>query len=133
MSFVLSRTTERFRSLLTKLPKPIQDKAASAYAVWTANPDLPALRFNKVHDTRPIYSVRIGRSWRPWASSMAARFTGSGLAHSPTMRHFSSTCEPRPNPGVNTDGPPAALRAPVGSPASLICLASYKCASTSQH
>jgi len=61
---VLSRTTERFRSQLTHLPKPIRDKAASAYALWSENPEHPALRFKKVHTTQPIYSVRIDRAWR---------------------------------------------------------------------
>lgn len=61
---MLSRTTERFRSQLANLPKSIQDKAASAYALWSANPEHPALRFKKVHSTQPIYSVRIDRAWR---------------------------------------------------------------------
>ena len=59
-----SRTTERFRSQLTALPKVVQDKATSAYALWSANPDHPSLRFKKVHTTLPIYSVRIDRAWR---------------------------------------------------------------------
>jgi hypothetical protein len=61
---VRSRTTERFRSQLATLPKPIQDKAVSAYALWSANPDHPSLRFKKVHQSLPIYSVRIDRGWR---------------------------------------------------------------------
>jgi hypothetical protein len=61
---VLLRTTERFRSQFAELPKPIQIKAASAYALWSANPEHPSLRFKKVHATQPIYSVRIDRAWR---------------------------------------------------------------------
>jgi hypothetical protein len=61
---VLSRTTESFRTLLARLPKPVQDKAASAYVLWSANPEHPSLRFKKVHATLPIYSVRIDRAYR---------------------------------------------------------------------
>jgi len=61
---VQSRTTERFRTQLAALPKSIQDKAASAYVMWSANPEHPSLRFKKVHTTQPIYSVRIDRAWR---------------------------------------------------------------------
>jgi hypothetical protein len=61
---VHSRTTERFRSQFAELPKPIQIKAAAAYALWSSNPEHPSLRFKKVHDTNPIYSVRIDRAWR---------------------------------------------------------------------
>jgi hypothetical protein len=61
---VLSRTTERFRSQFAELPKPIQIKAASAYALWSSNPEHPSLRFKKIHATEPIYSVRIDRAWR---------------------------------------------------------------------
>ena len=48
VSPVLSRTNEKFRSQLAALPKPVQDKAASAYALWSANPSHPSLRFKKV-------------------------------------------------------------------------------------
>jgi hypothetical protein len=61
---VLSRTTERFRSQFAELPKPIQIKAASAYSLWSSNPEHPSLRFKKVHTVQPIYSVRIDRAWR---------------------------------------------------------------------
>jgi len=61
---VHSRTTERFRSQLTALPKAVQDKATAAYALWSANPDHPSPRFKKVHTTLPIHSVRIDRVWR---------------------------------------------------------------------
>ena len=61
---MLSRTTEAFRSQLAALPKPIQDKAARVYALWSKNSDHPSLRFKKVHTTLPIYSVRIDRAYR---------------------------------------------------------------------
>jgi hypothetical protein len=59
-----SRTTEKFRRLLDAAPPTIQAKAASAYALWSTNPGHPSLRFKKVHDQLPIYSVRIDLDWR---------------------------------------------------------------------
>ena len=32
--------------------------------MWATNPDHPSLRFEKVHATLPIYSVRIDLDWR---------------------------------------------------------------------
>ncbi len=59
-----SRTTEKFRALYDALPKPIQEKASSAYQLWADNPDHPSLRFKKVHAKLSIYSVRIDIDWR---------------------------------------------------------------------
>jgi hypothetical protein len=39
-------------------------KIRAAYALWSANHEHPSLRFKKVHDTQPIYSVRIDLDWR---------------------------------------------------------------------
>jgi hypothetical protein len=61
---VRSRTTEKFRALYGGLPKPLQEKADSAYQLWSQNPDHPSLRFKKVHARLPIYSVRIDIDWR---------------------------------------------------------------------
>ena len=59
-----SQTTEKFRQLLSDAPPPIQAKAHSAYQLWAENPAHPSLRFKKVHDRLPIYSVRIDLDWR---------------------------------------------------------------------
>ena len=59
-----SRTTEKFRALYDGLPKPIQEKAQSAYQLWAEDPAHPSLRFKKVHAKLPIYSVRIDVDWR---------------------------------------------------------------------
>jgi hypothetical protein len=61
---VSSLTTEHFRHLLAAAPASIQSKAKAAYRLWAANPGHPSLRFKKVHDTLPIYAVRIDRDWR---------------------------------------------------------------------
>lgn len=59
-----SQTTEAFRKLLALAPTLVQTKARIAYGLWTENPAHPSLRFKKVHNTLPIYSVRIDRNWR---------------------------------------------------------------------
>ena len=59
-----SQTTEEFRALLAAAPTAIQSKAHNAYRLWSENPAHPSLRFKKVHDALPIYSVRIDLDWR---------------------------------------------------------------------
>jgi len=61
---VQSRTTDEFRSLLAAAPAAIQAKARNAYRLWSDNSAHPSLRFKKVHDKLPIYSVRIDLDWR---------------------------------------------------------------------
>lgn len=59
-----SHTTATFRALLGAAPAALQAKAQVAYRLWAQNPAHPSLRYKKVHDTLPIYSVRIDREWR---------------------------------------------------------------------
>ncbi|TKB77746.1 MAG: hypothetical protein E8D45_05215 [Nitrospira sp.] len=59
-----SQTTEEFRALLAAAPSSVQAKAKNAYQLWSENPAHPSLRFKKIHDTLPIYSVRIDLDWR---------------------------------------------------------------------
>jgi hypothetical protein len=61
---VQSQTTAAFRALLNAAPPTIQAKANTAYRVWAQNPAHPSLRFKKVHNTLPVYSVRIDLDWR---------------------------------------------------------------------
>ena len=61
---MLSHTTREFRELLSEAPEAVRVKAEAAYRLWAANPAHPSLRFKKVHDTLPIYSVRIDIDWR---------------------------------------------------------------------
>jgi hypothetical protein len=89
---VLSRTTKDFRSQLAALPQPIQDKAATAYALWSANPNHPSLRFKKVHASLPIYSVRIDRAWRLVGvldgSAMVWFWVGSHASYEALLRNI---------------------------------------------
>jgi len=61
---VQSKTTAKFRALLSGAPQAVQPKANAAYALWLKNPDHPSLRYKKVHQSLPIYSVRIDLDWR---------------------------------------------------------------------
>ena len=59
-----SRTTKRFRQRLAKLPRNVQQQAKEAYRMFRENLHHPSLRFKKVHDTEPIYAVRINITYR---------------------------------------------------------------------
>ncbi len=59
-----SHTTSSFRKLFRDLPTEVQETALRAYRMWRADPYHTSLDFKRVHQTRPIYSVRIGIGWR---------------------------------------------------------------------
>ena len=50
--------------MLAALPLQIQQSAREAYKFFNLNPNHPSLQFKKVHNTRPIYSVRINVDYR---------------------------------------------------------------------
>ena len=59
-----SRTSERFRFALRRLPGPVQRRAREAYRLFSRDPSHPSLHFKTVHSSRPIYSVRVGLGYR---------------------------------------------------------------------
>ncbi|MBP1467389.1 hypothetical protein EYB53_016875 [Candidatus Chloroploca sp. M-50] len=59
-----SSITKTFRQHLESLPTTVQDQAARAYTLWRADPYHPSLEFKRVSQRQPIYSVRIGISYR---------------------------------------------------------------------
>jgi mRNA-degrading endonuclease RelE of RelBE toxin-antitoxin system len=61
---VLSVTTERFRKALGKLPDKVRSNAKKAYELWKIDPYHYSLNFKKIHSHEPVYSVRIGLSYR---------------------------------------------------------------------
>jgi mRNA-degrading endonuclease RelE of RelBE toxin-antitoxin system len=61
---VKSITTSQFRQMFDDLPKQIQDRTRKAYRLFQQDPNYPSLRFKKVHEKLPIYSVRINRDYR---------------------------------------------------------------------
>jgi mRNA-degrading endonuclease RelE of RelBE toxin-antitoxin system len=61
---VKSRTTRAFRKLLASLPNDVREQTRSAYQLFVENPYHPSLRFKQVHRTDPVFSARVGRSYR---------------------------------------------------------------------
>jgi mRNA-degrading endonuclease RelE of RelBE toxin-antitoxin system len=61
---VNSVTTEKFRRAYERLPENIKEAARQAYKLWKKNPSHPSLAFKLIHSTNPVYSVRIGLSYR---------------------------------------------------------------------
>ncbi|MBX3036465.1 MAG: hypothetical protein KF758_06095 [Anaerolineales bacterium] len=59
-----SHITAKFRKAFAELPVDVRKQARQAYRLFINNPNHPSLRFKSIHSTRPIYSVRIGRSYR---------------------------------------------------------------------
>lgn len=59
-----SRTTSAFRKLFSTLPAEIREQARTAYRLFAADPHHPGLHFKCVHETEPIFSARVGRSYR---------------------------------------------------------------------
>lgn len=51
------------RSLPRRPPRSKQRLSVPIH-LWSDNPAHPSLRFKKVHNTLPIYSVRVDLDWR---------------------------------------------------------------------
>ena len=56
--------TDKFRKAFAKVPHNIQEKARQSYQLWKSNHHHPGLHFKQIHKQQPIYSVRIGLSYR---------------------------------------------------------------------
>ncbi len=61
---MISKTTQRFRERLARLPKEIQQQAANSYRLFRENPDHPSLSFKKIPPHKAVYSVRINIKYR---------------------------------------------------------------------
>ncbi|MGZ3862082.1 MAG: ParE family toxin-like protein [Bacteroidia bacterium] len=59
-----SVTTARFRKTFSLLPDHVKESTRNAYAKWKKNPSHPSLQFKLIHNSQPIYSVRISLSYR---------------------------------------------------------------------
>lgn len=59
-----SVTTGKFRKAFVRLPAEVQTRARQTYQLWKQNSSHPSLHFKQVHQEKPIYSVRIGLSYR---------------------------------------------------------------------
>jgi len=72
---LISRTTESFRKAFQELPEHIQQQARAAYRLFRQDPAHPSLRFKQVHPSEPVYSARVGRSYRALAIRAGERLT----------------------------------------------------------
>lgn len=59
-----SRLTDDFLDRFREAPEEVRRLARRNYQLWRENPQHPGLAFRRVHNTEPIYSVRIGIGWR---------------------------------------------------------------------
>ena len=59
-----SVTTERFRKAMSKLPGDVRQRARQTYKLWKENNLHPGSHFKQIHSKEPVYSVRIGLSYR---------------------------------------------------------------------
>lgn len=59
-----SKRTKQFRDLLRALPDDVKRQAYSAYRIFKRDPHHPSLQFKRVSQRKPLYSVRIGISYR---------------------------------------------------------------------
>ncbi len=59
-----SVTSNKFRKALSGLPKNVQERARQSYQIWKLNHHHPGLHFKQIHKDQPIYSVRVGLSYR---------------------------------------------------------------------
>ena len=59
-----SSVTQEFRQRLDALPFEAWEQANRAYDLWKRNPYHPSLQFKRMSQRQPIYSVRIGISYR---------------------------------------------------------------------
>ena len=59
-----SRTTDRFRKLLERLPEEIRQQAGEAYKLFRQDPYHPRLHFKQIHQKQPTYSVRVTYRYR---------------------------------------------------------------------
>ncbi|MCX6156810.1 MAG: hypothetical protein NTY74_02395 [Ignavibacteriae bacterium] len=61
---MIPRITDEFRKSFDALPKEVQSKALSKFKIWKNNPGHPSLRFKQIHNSKPVYSIRISIGFR---------------------------------------------------------------------
>lgn len=72
-----SATLPQFWKLYHQLPKNVQRQANKAYQLWLQDTRMPGLQFKRVSPRRPVYSVRVGITYR-----------ALGLLHEDTVTWF---------------------------------------------
>lgn len=61
---MISSTTAKFKKFFAFLPQDIQRQSRKAYKLFIKNWSHPSLHFKRIHQTRPIYSIRINLNYR---------------------------------------------------------------------
>jgi hypothetical protein len=61
---MISHTTDRFWKVFALLPERVQQQAEKAYAQWKADSYSHGLHFKCIHQTKSVYSIRIGIGYR---------------------------------------------------------------------
>ena len=69
---MVSRTTARCWHAYAALPAEVQRQARAAYRQFRADPRHPGSRFEQVHPTAPVVSVRVGLHYRALGRREAA-------------------------------------------------------------
>lgn len=59
-----SYTTKRFREAYAILPERIKQLTLKNYKIWLTDSLHPSLHYKQVHNTKPIFSARVGISYR---------------------------------------------------------------------
>jgi hypothetical protein len=59
-----SCTTRDVHRLFAALPRHLQNQARRAYRLFIQNPSHPGLHFKRVYNDPPMYSARVGISYR---------------------------------------------------------------------
>ena len=76
-----SHTTRAFRKRLEGLPAAVQAKAADAFRTFESDPSHQSLSLKRVHSSRPVFSARIGRSYRALALRDGAEWVWFWIGH----------------------------------------------------
>ena len=59
-----SYTTDSFWKHYGQLDEQVKKRARKAYHLFEQDPSHPSLEFKKVHQTKPVYSVRVTLDYR---------------------------------------------------------------------
>ena len=59
-----SKAAPKFWDCYNRLPRAAQQRARKAYQLWKTNPRASGLRFKRVSEEEPIYSVRVSADYR---------------------------------------------------------------------
>jgi hypothetical protein len=56
--------SEDFLTCFARLPDAVKEQARKSYRLWKDDPSHPGVRFKRIHNSEPMYSIRVGKGWR---------------------------------------------------------------------